>query len=572
QAELDVLSAQLEKENPKFKGWRGVVVTPQENISSSVNTALPIFFAAAGFVLLIACANIANLLMARNNGRAKEMAIRQALGAGRFRLIRQLLSESLLLALAGGGLGVLLALWSIDLIRNMRPDTILQLDYLEFNREALIFNLALAALTSLLFGLGPALQASRIDLNQTLKQGAKSIFTFGRQRFVRGALVVCQVTLALVLLAGAGLLIRSFVELQNVERGFDSDNLLTMLIDLPESRYPNSASQERFFDDLLARIKEMPGVEGAAIASEVPPDTGLMMGQFEIEGRTLGDGERPEFFAGSYFGTDYFRLMGIPVLEGRAFTDQDDAQSPNVVIINEKVARRFWPDESAVGKHFRLDPKSEWTTVIGVVGDVKVGPLENDRFSLQTYYPFKRTPIPAVHIVVRSKLDPARLIPNLKASVWSLDRDLPVKGMETVEEKFAASLSRQRFNTLLLIVFACVAMLLSAVGIYGVMSYTVAQRTREIGIRMALGAQHTAVLKLIVKQGMTLALVGVAIGLLAAFALTRLMESLLFGVSATDPSTFAAIALLLIVVAMAACYVPARRATKVDPMVALRYE
>jgi putative ABC transport system permease protein len=574
QAELNLLAARAEKENPKNRGSVGKVMTPQAFLSPTVRDALPILVGAVGLVLLIACANLANLLLARNAARTQEMAIRLAFGAGRWRLIRQLLVESLLLSLLGGLAGLVLASWGLDLIVAFRPDTVPQLQDLSLERSLLLFSLGLSLVTSLLFGLFPALQAARTDLNSALKQGTRTGGVTRGQTFVRAALVVTEVALSLVLLIGAGLLTRSFARLQKVELGFNPERLLTLRFELPESRYRNQADVLDFHRQLLARTRQLPGVQAAEVASGFPLKMGVYAGKFEIEGRTLPAEAPSPHFGGSIVGPNHFSTLGIPLRQGRFFTEQDTAQASPVVIINEALARQYWPGTDPTGQHFRLNAKSEWATIVGVVGNVKGGSLEQDMLPLQIYYANTQSPTSAFFLVVRASQSqsPASLIALLKNQLQSLDAKLPIKEIKLAEEVVSEAGSRRRFSLLLMTIFAGIAALLTAVGLYGLMSYLVGQRTREIGIRMALGAQSRDVLKLVVGQGLALAVMGVVIGLVAAFALTRLMASLLFGVGATDPLTFGSIALLLTLVALLACCIPARRATKVDPLISLRYE
>ena len=571
QAELNALSARYVEQHPSAKGRIGEIMTPQQSFGADTRSALFVMLAAVGIVLLIACANVANLLLARYTARTKEVAIRLALGAGRKQLIRQLLTESLLLALMGGAAGVLLALWGLDLIVALRPDSLMQLEDVTLDRSVLVCSLALSILTGLLFGLVPALQATRADLNHALKQGTQSSYAASGRRWFRQSLVVVEVALSFVLLVGAGLLIRSFIKLQQQDVGFRPDHLISMRLALPRSRYANETQQAAFFQQLLEQVRKQPGIEAAEITSGVPPQAGIMGGKFEVEGRTLTDADRPPYFGGSVVGQDYFRVVGIPILQGRTFLVGDTPQSPSVVVINDAMARRYWPGESPLGKRFRL--AGNWSTVIGVAGNVKANGVENDTAApFQIYMAYQQIPLPSMLVVARTSINPAQLAAALKSQVKVLDPKLPVKDLKTVEQMFSESLARRRFSLVLLSIFAGLAVALAAVGIYGLMSYSVSQRTPEIGVRMALGAQTHNIFRLVVGQGMLLAIIGVTMGLIASFGLTRFLASLLFTVSPTDPLTFAGIAVLLSVVALLACYLPARRAMKVDPMVALRYE
>jgi putative ABC transport system permease protein len=501
------------------------------------------------------------------------MAIRLAFGAGRWQLTRQLLVECVLLAGLGGVAGIVLASWGLDLIVAFRPDTVPQLQELKLERNVVGFSLALSLVTSLLFGLLPAVKASRTDLGLALKQGTRTGGVSAGQTFARAALVVGEVALSLVLLVGAGLMIRSFVGLQQVDVGFNPENIVALQLDLPEGRYANDPTVLEFHRQLLERVRPLPGVQSAEVTSSLPLRMGLYTGKFEIEGRSLNLNEPSPHFAGSSVGPGYFRALGIALRQGRAFTAEDTKQSAPVVIINEELARRYWPGADPTGQRFRLSAKSDWVTIVGVAGNVKgSGSLAEDVLPLQIYYPQAQATASNFFIVVRTTAEPTNLVATLKSQIQGLDPKLPIKKITTADEIIGEALSRQRFSLLLMTIFAGIAMGLAAVGLYGLMSYLVNQSTREIGIRMALGAQTGDVLKLIVGQGMALTITGVGIGLAAAFGVTRLMTSLLFGVSATDPLTFVVIAALLIGVAATACYIPARRATRVDPMVALRYE
>jgi len=572
QSELDVLSTRIVDQGAHTKGWTGIIKTPQDHLGPNTPRAILVLFVAVGFVLLIACANIANLMLARNAGREKEIAIRLALGAGRARLIRQLLVESLLLALAGGAAGILLAYWGLDLIIALRPDEIPQLEDVNLSRGVIGFSLGLSALTGVLCGLLPAVQASRPNLQQALKQGAPSGSTAIGKRFFQKAMVVAEVALSLMLLVGAGLMVRSFARLQSDDPGFKPEKIVSMRLTLPKNRYPEKSQQSIFFRQLLERIRQLPGVNAADLASSIPPFINIFHGRLEIEGRAVEEADQPPLFSGGHVGPDYFQTIGIPVLRGRAFTEQDDQRAAKAVVINEEMTRRYWPGEDPIGQHIRFDAKDDWSTIVGVVGSVKAMGLDLIVSSMQTYFPYDQDPEPAMVVIVRAAANPARLIPALKGQVWGLDRDLPITELMTLEQALSDALARPRFNLVLLSTFALLAVILSAVGIYGLLSYSVSQRTREIGIRLALGAEPRDILRLAVGQGMVLTLIGAAIGLVSAVALTRFIASLLFGVSPTDPLTFALITLLLAGVALAACYLPARRAMRVDPMVALRYE
>jgi putative ABC transport system permease protein len=577
-AELQDIVNTLDEQHQAARptGMRVGVTSLHERIVGNVRPALLVLLGAVGFVLLIACANVANLLLARAAARQKEFAIRAALGASRIRLIRQLLTESVLLALAGGCSGILLALWGVDLLMASIPQDLADIaqgvGHVGVDGGVFGFTLAVSVITGILFGLAPALVASKPSLNETLKEGSKqSKATFGL-RSVRGALVVAELALALVLLVGAGLMIKSFLKLQSVDPGFRPERILTMQLDLSMPRYGEQRKQSDFFKQVLERVEHLPGVESASVTSSLPLTGSSMMMMFmSVEGQPDPvPGQAPPVI-GNAVSDNYFNTMRIPLLKGRFFNEQDTETSAKVVIVNETFARRYWPDEDAVGKRVMGNSRSGRRTIVGVVGDVHGSGLGEEVRS-EIFLPYLQSPTSRLSIAVRTEADPLSMVAAVRSQVQDVDRDQPVAKIMTMNQHLAQSVSEPRFNMLLLGVFAALALALAAVGIYGVMSYTVAQRTHEIGIRMALGAQQNDVVRLIVRQAMVLTVSGVVIGLGAAFALTRVMGSLLYGVSATDPSTFALISLMLTGVALGACFVPARRAARVDPLVALRYE
>ena len=573
QAEMEGIAARLEQAYPvENTGHTARVVSLHEQTVGDVRPALLILLGAVGLVLLIACANVANLLLARAAGRAKEMSIRTALGASRTRLVRQLLTESTLLALAGGTVGLLLAVWGLDLLIALSPENIPRLHEVNLDARVLAFTLAVSLLTGLIFGLAPALQASSLDLNSSLKEGGRGTTEGTGRRRMRGALVVFEVALTLVLLIGAGLMIRSFSRLQQVDPGFRADNLLTMELSMPPARFNESEDQAaNFYREVLNRIGTLPGVQSVG-ATWILPLSGQGAGTgFEIEGYTPAPNERINT-AFSSISPRYFETMSIPLIRGRAFTDSDTAQSQGVVIINEAFARRYFSSQDPIGRRIRQRGEdNDWLTIIGVVGDVRHRGLTEEP-QAEMYLSYLQSPFPFMNVVIRTTSDPSNLTAAVRREVWAVNPNQPVANVSTMNQLMSNSIARTRFNTLLLQLFASVALALSVVGLYGVMAYSVAQRTHEIGVRMALGAQRRDVLKMVVGQGMILVTIGIALGLASAFAATRLMATLLYGVSATDPVTFIGIALLLIVAAFVACYIPARRATKIDPMVALRYE
>ncbi|MGH9837616.1 MAG: ABC transporter permease [Blastocatellia bacterium] len=573
QAEMVGVAERLEQQYPDTNRNKSVrLVAFHQQVVGKAQPALLALLGAVGFVLLIACANVANLLLARAAARQKEMAIRAALGAGRWRVIRQLLTESLLLAASAGALALLLAVWGVDLLRTILPDNLPRAGEIGVDVRVFGFTLVVSLLTGILFGLVPALQASRTDLNETLKEGGRSSGGGGHNRF-RGLLVVSEVALALLLLVGAGLMLRSFIRLMSVDPGLDPQNVLTMDIRLPRSKY-QPPQQAAFFQQLLERLRALPGVQSAGAVYPLPLGGAEEGMGFGIEGRPpAAPGE--QLTAGPrWVSPDYFKVLKIPLLKGRVFTEGDGGDSPPVLVINEAMARQYWPNEDPIGRRVAFNSRDNqpiWREIVGVVKDVRHTALDTES-KPQMYFPFTHFPLPFMTLVARTDGDPMSLVAAVRGQVRAIDKDQPVSNIHAMEELLARSVSERRFNLLLLAIFAGVALLLAAVGIYGVMSYSVEQRTHEIGVRMALGARTADVLRLLLGQGMKLVAMGVAIGLAAAFALTRLISTLLFGVRATDPVTFVALALLLTVVALLACWIPAWRATKVDPMIALRCE
>ena len=568
QAEMDVIASRQARERPDTNAGLGVrVVRLHADLVRDLRTALFVLQGAVLLVVLIACVNLANLLLARFTTRRKEIAIRAALGAGRLRLIRQMLVESVLLSLTGGACGLLLTVWGIRVLEGIGAKVLPELSGIELDSRVMAFTVGLSLLTGITFGLAPALHVSVGNMGDSLKEGGRSGAAADR-RGLRQLLVISEIALSVALLVCAGLLIRSFLNLRSVNPGFDPHHTLTMNIALPEAKYPTGPKQIAFFRDVVSRVQRLPGVEYAAITSILPESGRANHTWVRVEGRTYRPGEEPmpDVFRVS---PDYFRALSVPLLRGRLFSEEDDENHPPVALINETMAHQLWPGENPVGKRMRRGDVMR--TVVGVVGDVYQYGLDSEK-TMQLYVPFADDPALHITLVVRGSIDPLRLVPSIRAELREVDQDQPVYGVATMEQVLADSMARQRFSMMLLTVFAAGALLLAAIGIYGVLSYTVAQRTHEFGIRQALGARAFDLLRQVVGQSMKLALIGIAAGMAAAVALTRLLRSLLFEVSATDPMTFAAISGLLMLVALLACYIPARRATRVDPLVALRYE
>jgi putative ABC transport system permease protein len=518
---------------------------------------------------------VANLLLARAAVRQKEIAVRVALGAKRWRLIRQFLTESILLSTLGGIVGLGIAYGGLVLLKAFIPENVSQARDISIDFKVLAFTLFVSVLTGVIFGLAPAIQAARFNQIETLKEGGRDAATGGSGKLLRSLLVMSEVAISLVLLIGAGLLINSFLRLRNVDPGFRADNLLTMKIVLPEPKYAEFERRAVFYTDLVQRVQSLAGVRSAAVTTNLPLYRQGNSISISIEGRPAPPPGQELIVVTRIISPGYFDTMGIPLLKGRQLTDQDTETTPNAVVISETMARRFWPGEDPIGKRLaagRAQTPEDWIQVVGVVKDVRQFEL-NAEPRPQMYLSYRQAAFfEPRDLVVKTDVDPASMATTVRKAVWDIDKDQPVSNIRTMEDILADSIARQRFSMLLLAIFAGVALVLAGVGIYGVMSYSVAQRTREIGIRMALGAQTGAVLKLAVGYGMKLVLIGIIVGLIAAFALTRVMATLLFGVTATDPTTFTLISLLLVAVAVLASYIPARRATKVNPIIALRYE
>ncbi|MGE0129992.1 MAG: ABC transporter permease [Blastocatellales bacterium] len=578
QTEMDAIAARLQQQYPRTNTDQGVALVPlHEEFAGAIRKPLLILLGVVGFVLLIACANVTNLLLARATLRAQELTIRAALGASRLRLTRQLLTESILLALSGGAVGALLAIWGVDLLETLVPENLAQARDIVVDGRVLGFTAVVSLLTGVVFGLAPALQVSRPNLTEALKEGGRGGAGGESRGRLRGALVIGEIALSLVLLTGAGLMIKSFYRLTSVDPGFQPDKALTMRMQLSGEKYGDPVKRREFYDRMLQQAQSLPGVQSAGVITQLPLTTQGLHFSFSLEGQPPMPAANLPQAAFRVISRDYFRAIGIPLLRGRSFTPQDTADAQAVVVINRTMAERFWPTQEALGKRFKVgasDGQNPWMVVVGVVGDVRQSSLDQalkpemyvSHLQDRRFFAMPRD------LVVRTTGDPISMAAAVRAEIWKLDKDLPLFRVRTMEQILSESVAAQRFNMLLLTVFAALALLLAAIGIYGLMSYATAQRTHEIGIRLALGARASDVLRLVMRQGVILTISGVAVGLAGAFALTRVMTGLLFGVSATDPLIFTLIASLLTLVALLACYLPARRAAKVDPMVALRYE
>jgi putative ABC transport system permease protein len=575
QAEMTAISTRLEQQYPDKDLHKSTRLEPTlEALVGDVRPALLILLGAVGFVLLIACANVANLLLARAMTRHKEMAIRSALGASRMRVIRQLLTESVILSLAGGALGLVLAVWWSDLLVALGKENIPRALQVGLDWRVLGFTLLVSVLTGVVFGLVPAIHSSKTELTESLKEGGRTGSEGARRNRIRGVLVVGELAIAVVLLVGAGLLIQSLWRLRNVSPGFDSQNLLTFVVGIPEVKYPTD-KQEPFYRELVKRVESLPGVRSASSIIPLPLNGDSFVISFETEGRPVEKGNQPsaDFFA---IEEGYFKTLGVSMLKGREFTERDNKTAPPVIIVNQAFAMKFFPGEDPIGK--RIKPgistnsdKPAMREIVGVVSDVRNRNLSSE-LKAGYFIPAAQMPFNQMTLIVRTGNDPHSLITAVQNEVHAMDQEVPVFSIKTMDEYISATVATPRFNATLLVIFAAVALVLTIVGLYGVMSYSVAQRTNEIGIRMALGAQTGDVLRLIVSQGFKLVLLGLGIGLVGAFALTRVIATLLFGVTTKDPLTFAGVAVLLALVALFACYIPARRATRLDPLHALRYE
>jgi len=583
QAEMDIITSHLRADFPQIYPPNGGltfgIVPLLEQVVGDVRPTLYVLVAAVGFVLLIACANVANLLLSRAVARQQEIAIRSAVGADRRRITRQLLTESILLALVGGALGIALSIASVYWIRVLGPQSVPRLSDIGVDMTALIFTLLLSMFSGILFGMAPVLRATKIDINSTLKAasrgsaGTSSIWGYGNN--LRRALVISELALCAMLLIGAGLLIRSFVRVQNVSPGFNTTNVLTAELTMSGRKYGDPSVVVATYRQLWDRLEHLPGVSAAGAVTSLPLSQMFAWGPITVEGRVPTPGENFINADERMVSGHYFEAMQIPLISGRLFNDQDLPKNPRVTIVDENMAKQLWPSQDPVGKRIHLGgldaTNSPWITIVGVAGRVKQYTLDSDS-RIAFYLPQTQYVTRAMNVVVRTSVEPASLAPAMTQQIHSLDSDLPLYNVRTMEQRVYASLARRRFSMLLLVLFACFAMALATIGIYGVMTYLVTQGTREIGIRVALGATPAGILRMVVRNGMALACTGLVIGLTGSFVLTHLMQRLLFGVTATDPATFLAITILLGLVAFVATFIPAYRAARIDPTISLRYE
>jgi len=573
--EMETITARLAAQYPQSNhGFGAHLESFRQAFTGDNRLAVLVLFGAVVFVLLIACVNVANLFLVRGAARAREIALRLAFGASRGRVVRQMLTESFLLAVCGGVLGIILGAWGIPGLGHLLPADSLQTMGVRMDLSVFLFAAAMIVLVTFAFGLIPALQATRPDLLETLKDGGRSATSTSAQHRLRGALAVAETALALVLLVGAGLMLKSLYHLIQVSPGFQPARVLYMEMDLRTDRYSKDPAILNFWQQVLDRVRVIPGVESAALGTVVPLTGNHRRSDITIEGLPIpGPGEFPHPDRHT-ISAGYITTMGIPLLRGRNFSDADGESAPDVALINSTMARHFWTDGDPIGKRFlwgHPGKDEKWITIVGVVADTKLYGLDNPA-RLEVYSPYRQRPSADMSLVVRSAVDPASLTSAVRAAVAAVDKDQPVFDVHTMQQLVDDSISTRRLTLVLLGIFSALALILAAIGIYGVMAYSVALRTQEIGIRMALGAQQQDVLRLILGQGARIAFFGVAIGLATAAALARLLSSLLFSVSSDDPITFAAVAVLLLGVALLACYIPARRALRVDPMIALRYE
>ncbi len=572
-AELGAMAARIKAATPGLPPDYGFIATPlDEWLVGKVQPALLVLLGAVGLLLLIASLNVANLVLSRAAAREREISIRAALGASRTRIVRQFLTENLVLAVAGGVAGLLLSFWGIDLLRAFGPQDVPRLQEVTVDRWVLGWTALVSLGSGILFGIAPAWHGTRMNLNDSLKETGRAATASGAANGLRNLLVISEIAIALMLLIGAGLLIRSFVSLAQVHPGFVPQQILTMDVSLPRAKYPEPPQVANFYDRLLPRVAALPGVSSAALTSSLPPNGLQVSDNFLAEGQPLVDDSKAPIGSALATTPGYFKTLGVPLLQGRDFTERDGTNSPPVAIINQTLARQFFGNTNPVGKRLKeggiARKGNPWREIVGVVGDVKYEGLGTPT-APAFYWPFRQGPMRSMSLVLRTTLSPASAAASVRAEMRRIDPDIPLAHVRTIESLIDESVAQPRFRTFLIGVFSAVAVLLASIGIYGVVAYSVALRTHEIGIRMALGAQHRDVLALILRQGFLLALIGIGLGLLGAFGLTRLMRNLLFSVAPTDPITFIGVSLLLLFVALFATYLPARRAAKLNPLTAL---
>jgi putative ABC transport system permease protein len=577
QAELNTIASALERQYPDANARMGVRLVPMhEEIVGDVRQPLLILLGAVGFVLLIACANVANLMLTRATSRQKELAIRAALGAGRSRLIRQMLIESLVLAAAGGAAGLMLAAWGIRALQSFVPSDLPRLTGIHMDTSVILYTSLAALVTGLIFGTAPALQSATVTAGEFLKDGGRTGSVGSRNRGLRSAIAIVEIAFALVLLIGAGLLVRSFVAMNKVELGFDPRHILVLRVELPNARYPKGTQVTVFYSDLTSRLRALPGVESVGLGSSVLLSALPQSATLYVQGRPARDPNVPNApVPYDSITPDFFKTLRIPLLHGRLFTDADTATVQPVVVVNESLAKRFFPEGDALGKKVTFDnptdSQARWATIVGIVGDTRRGGVNHAPWA-ELYYPLAQAPDPRMYALIRTSGDPLALVRSAQGEVWAIDRNQPIQSIRTVDGLLAGSQATRRFTTFLLGLFSIIALALAAIGIYGVVAYSTAQRTQEIGIRVALGARRDDILILVLKEGGMIAAVGLAVGIAAALALTRFMSGLLFGVGAHDPITFVTLPIGLLLVTAVATLIPAARAVRINPVVALRTE
>jgi putative ABC transport system permease protein len=579
QAEMDTVTARLSEEHHSTypTGFSTTVRSLHEDLVGNLRRAMLILLGAVGLVLAVACANVAHLRLANAAARYKEVAIRSALGASRRRVVRQFLTESLLLSALGGITALALAIWGTRVLVALIPKDTPRVEEIGLDYRVVLFTLGISVLTGVVFGLAPAFQAARTDLNDVLKEGGRGGTEASHRLRLRNLLVVSEFALALVLLIGAGLMVKSFLRLQEVKPGFEAGHLLTMRVSLPATKYEKFSQSKAFFDELFQRLKARPEVKSIGAINLLPFGGSGSDRTFNIEDHQIPEGQPHPDEQIRFVSAGYFNTMGVPLLKGRDFTEHDVPDAPQVCIANQALVRKYWPNEEAIGKRISFSMRNpKWYQIVGVVGNVKHRGLDIEdkpEFYVPVMQPlFATANIPPLYLVVRTPNEPLAVTSAVRSELAAIDPDQPLSSLMTMEQRISDSVAPRRFNMFLLGLFAALALVLAAVGIYGIMAFSVTQRTHEIGVRMALGASHRDVLQLVLRNGFKLALIGIGVGLIGAFAATRLLSALLFDVSPTDPATFVIDAVVLAVVALLACYIPARRATRVDPLVALRYE